>query len=678
MEFIWNLNPWFLLRLLGFFASLVILTSWINRFLLWRCYFDRKYLPCFAWGWCVYFLIYMLGREGAVSVDKVHYIFTSIALGVPCVTVLWKGGRHSPMKDQKLQSDLSLEKETLLLLGVFVGIMIYVGPYLEFPSDPLYHLTAMQSWEAARWLHVVEERASHFVYFVNHWLLQSSNISWGERTGVTLLTAILEGMLLWHFIRFTRVFTQHIWVGWGGGLASIGLFGTNVFSYYRYYVLADSFIAYFVFLEALCLVCCCFIKERFRYLLLLPPLLAFCWQNHPQEVLLLVNAGGGMGLLLLIFRYRTLSLNFRRPLAILAGLGLTGVILVSVITKVPILSLKEEFYLQKIMDGLLESPLYVVRFSRLNDVMGVWGWMAMVGSVIVLFSSRSSKKLIILAGICFWPLIVLWNPPAIALMLRAIPSSSILYRLIYGSLYWIFLAIFLGYMYEQRHRLFQLLPWFSLFQRSTPYLSRFQWAVILVVFLGSTLIPHAPIRGKILHLLTKTETQLDGRELNPVIRYLRQEAPRHCIDPYLGEEYRPVRRFILSDPYINQYLLATGYFYTMTDRWRIINYNERAHRDFPNQFVLKWFKDITKKLQGSQEIPVFPDVLRKQNICYVVLYSGNPSPSSRIGSLSGHWTPDFVNIQHDYSKKLLYWIQKYSQDFQLVFHNEGVHVYEVL
>ncbi|MBF0289403.1 MAG: hypothetical protein HQM14_16425 [SAR324 cluster bacterium] len=679
MEFNWNLNPVFLIQLLGFFGSLLILTSWINRILSRRSYFDHKFLPCFAWGWCVYFLVYILGSRWSASVEMVHLIFTGMAFGIPCLAGLWYWVRCSPAGPQRRSHNLPLEKGTLLLVGLFVGAMINVGPYLEFPSDPLYHLSATQSWETARWLNVVEDRPSHFVYFVNHWLLQSSNISWGERGGVAFLTAVLNGMLLWNFIRFTRSFSQNVWVGWGGGLASIGFFGTSIFSYYRYYALADSFVAYLVFLEALLLVCACFFKERFRHLFLLPPLLAFCWQNHPQEVLLLINAAGGAGILLLLFRYQKLSGYFRKPLVVIVGLGFLGFLLVFSLTKAPIVSQEEEFYLQKIMDGLLESSLYVIRFARLNNVMGIAAWIAMVGAAIVLFLSQSSKKLSILAALCLWPLVVLWNPLAINLLLRALPSSSVLYRLIFGSLYWVFLVVFLEFVFAHRPWLFRLFPWLTFLKGGNRYLLRhLKMPAVLVLFLGITLIPYAPVRGKIPHLFTKTEMELDGRELNQVIRFLRHEAPLRCVDPLLGNKYRPVRRFILSDPYINQYLLATGYFYTMTDRWRIIFPVEPEHRDFPNQFILRWFNDISKKLEGSSRIPVFPDVLREHSICYVLLYSGNSVPISRMGALSGHWAPDFVNSRHDYSQKLFFWISKYPQDFQLVFEDQSVQLFKVL
>ncbi|MBF0280914.1 MAG: hypothetical protein HQM13_24185 [SAR324 cluster bacterium] len=567
----------------------------------------------------------------------------------------------------------------MLLTGLFVGIMVYIGPFLEFPSDPLYHLSATQSWETARSLDVVEDRHSHFVYFVNHWLLQPSNISWGERAGVTLLTALLNGILFLSFIRFTKLFSKKNYIGWSGAIASLGFFGTSIFSYYRYYVLADSFIAYLVFMEALFLVSGFFISERFRYLVLLPLLMAFCWQNHAQEVLLLANAVAGIGLGLFIFRYHKLSPNFRTQLFCLVGVGIFGVILIFSSTNTPLVSLQEEFFLQRIMDGLLENPLYVIEFSRLNSAMGVGAWIAMVAAIVVLFSSKSSKKIVILAGLCIWPIVVLWNPLAISLLQRAIPSSSVLYRLIFGSLYWVFIVVFLEFIFDRRQQLSRLLTRFSFFQGSNFYRFRhLQLLAVLGVFLGITLIPHAPVRGKILHLLTKTESMHDGRDLNSVIRYLRQDAPFHCIDPYLGSKNLPVRRFILSDPYINQYLLATGYFYTMTDRWRIIYPNEPEQRDFPNQFILRWLKDIKRKPEGSDKSPVFPDVLREHNICYVLLYSGDSVPSSRIGILSGHWAGDFVNSRHDYSKKLFRWIGKYPLDFQLVFKDESVQLYRVL
>ncbi|MBF0290342.1 MAG: hypothetical protein HQM14_21220 [SAR324 cluster bacterium] len=661
----------FLFQLVGFFISVVVINFSINYFLLRRGYFDKKFLPCFAWGWCVYFLIYLLGRYFSASVEIVHLIFTGMALFIPLLAGFWYWLSFSSRIKKVLPLGLPHEKETLIFVSLFVGAMAFVGPYLEFPSDPLYHLSSIQHWETARWVDSVQGRSSHFMYFLSHWLLKPSNISWGHRAGLTIFCASLQGLLLWSFIRFTRVFTRSVKLGLLGGMASVGLFGTSIFSFYRYYVLADTFVSYLVFLEALVLVICCFYKERFRYLLLLPPLLVFCWNNHRQEVLLLLNAVIGIGTLLLIFKYRAFISRFRKLLLFVTGLGVVLVVLLWIATNIPKLTEAQLFYLQKLADRLADKPLYVISFSRLNAALGAAGWMAMNFAVLTLLFLRHNKQLAILACLCIWPLIVLWNPIATHIMLFTIPSS-VLYRLVFGSMFWIFLVVFVDYLYKRRLNLLRWVPdWkFSKFQNRSVSLKFF---ITTVVFVGVMWFPQSPIQGKIYQLVHQAQDRLTGKDLEAAIQYLRQNAPSNCIDPYRAKGFWRVRHYVVGDAYVNSYLLATGYFHTISDRWETIYPQGEASHGFFYHSILKWFENLEEK-----DAPNFPEILKKRNVCYIIVSAENQIPSSRIGLISGHWAPNYLGSKKAYSVKLHGWVKKYSQFFQLVFQDQAVLIYKVL
>lgn len=657
----------FIPQLLGFLISLLVLSSWLNTILTRRFHFSNKFLPQFAWGWCVYFLIYILGCQISAPVEAIRFLFTGMALGVPIIAGIWKIlGRPEILQAPAFSRTILKDKGAFILAVLFGGGMGYIGPYLEFPSDPLFHLESIQAWETLRWMDGSRGRATHFAYFLHHWLLQPTQISLGDRSGLAVLCAVLQGMLLWNFIRFTRFFTNNTWVGCFGGVASIGLFGFNIFSFYRYYVLADTFIAYLVLLEAFGLMCCYFFKERSRYLFLMLPLMVFCWQNHRQEVLLLLNGGIGVGVLLLLFRYKCLSRSFRIQWTVLIGLSLSGMVVVLVFFPSPP-HLFQELYLQQVMEGIFKRPFYVISFSRLNDALGLGGWLAVISSLGILLGSQA-KKLAILAAMCLWPLLVLWNPLAVAVLHKAIPSD-VLYRLVYGSMYWIFLVIFVEHLYGYRYLLFGQMSWPLLAHSNLPYHFR-QLGLIVVLsllLLGTSLISQSPIRGKIPHLLTKADAHLNGKDLEPMIRYLRQTSPSHCIDPYLEETHFPLRSFILSNSYINSYLLMTGYFYTISNRWGM-------------QEPFKLLEELKMLIRAGKEtdLKTFPEVLKKQHICYVVLSTNDSVSNSPLGRLSGHWPPDYVKSQHRHSKKLHQWIKEYSQHFQLVFQDTAVQVYQVL
>lgn len=657
----WLLIP----QLFGFLASLMILSSLVNFALVRWLHFSPKYLPWFAWGWVVYFLIYILSRQWPAPVQAVEFLFSGMALGIPLLFGVWKVFRKGTEPFLLCPSkNLLWEKGTWVFIGVFGSVMLYVGPYLEFPSDPLFHAEAIQSWEAARWMDSVDKmiphgkRYSHFAYFIYHWLLTPSDVSFGGQSGLAFLCAVLQSLLLLGFIRFTRLFTDNSWVGWFGGVASLGLFGIGIFSFYRYYILADSLISYLVFLEALALVCCFFLKERIRYLLLLPPLVVFCWFNHRQGVLFLFNAVVGIGVLLTLFQYKNVSVWLRRFWVLFIGLSIPVSFSVSS------------------LEHALGLGGWGAIFTRLNHALGLGGWIAVLGALFILFKSPS-KKHTILAAICLWPCLVLLNPFVLVLLNKVIMNPLVFYRVIYGSVYWVFLMIFVEYVYTHRNVVLRWWPWRSFApwpQRN--FLSRWGLVFALSFFvMGTSLLPQAPVRGKIPNLLMKTDARLDGRELESAIRYLRQVAPKQCRDPHAGKTHFPMRSFILSDTYINHYLIVTGYFYTISDRWSILHPLGHklglVNKPPPKQWELTVKPEIDKKIN-------FPESLKQYRVCYIVLHNRHLAPKSLAGQESGHWPADYVQAQQRFSRKLHQWVKAHPHHFELAFQDEAVQIYKVL
>ncbi len=661
------MSVFFFLQLSGFFSSLIILTHWINSILFhFRC-LRSSFLPCFAWGWFLYFLIYMVGRWFAFSVETVQMLFTSLAFGVPLISLLWYYV-HPGAQTKTLRAwiNLPLDKGTLVLVALFVGAMIYIGPYLEYPSDPLFHLFSTQIWESTRAIDTASGRQARFAYILNHWLLQSSGLSLGKREGVALLGAVLQGILLWEFIRFTRLFTPNIWIGWLGGIASLGFFGTSAFSFFRYYVLAPTFPAYIVFLEAVIWMLFCFFRQRLFHLVLLLPLIAFCWQNHNQEVLLLVNIGAGTGLFLLIYSYRTtqlptLSSKFKKLLTGMICVGVVGTVLVALLVESnPGFQSYQDAHKEKFLMPsyhLLGWQMWFYRFSRIDQALGLAGWLAMIGAAWIVFFAPCSRKLYILAGICLWPLIVLWNPLFIEILLKQVPSDT-LYRLFYGSFYWILLVLLLEYL---NNRYFNSISFFHshLWQRYFRNLSLlfFPAAILLI---GLSFYAHTPIRGRMPHLFTKVDTpQLNGQNLTQTIAYLRDNVPSHCTDSKQQLHF-PIRTHIFSDPYVNTYLGTTGYFYTISNRWGPF--------------------DVYNKMTGSKNFNPLPflQFLKTQEICYVILYPQNNAPDSHWADVSGHWLVDYANTHKYYSSPFLKWVQNSPEYLEPVFQDGIIRIYKVL
>jgi hypothetical protein len=656
----------FILQLIGFFISIILLNHWINLLLTKRIFFDLKYLPCFGWGWFVYLVIYMIGRWVSAPVESVRIIYTAMALLIPAlagVSYLWNP--HASVW-QRRRKDLPLDRWTLLLVAAFIGGMIYVGPYLEFPSDPVEHLILIQGWEKIRWMNYAESDAysSRFIYFFEHWLLQPSGLSFGNRTGLLFLSPLLQGILFWQFIRLTKILTNSTVLSWLGGLMSLGYFGYSAVSFYRYTVLAGALLAYTVFLEGLILIICTFSKEEWRHLFLLPPLLIFCWKNHPQEALLQLNGLIGICFTLLIFRYKLINPTFRKIMLLISMSTIIFSILVLFKKAILVENLSDPLITLINSYSLFGWNLHFPQFEHLSFMLGKLGWLAMLSAVAVLalLFNHSNRNLAIMAGLCIWPIFILWNPVSIEVLLRFI-RTDVFSRLIYGSIYWIYLVVLIQAVYIN---IFSL-EWFSSIQiQNVLFLKKLLIYITIIFLILLSWIPGYPVYGKMRQLWLKVEPRLDGSNLQQTIKYLRSHAPKNCVDPYPDLNHLPIRSYVLSDPYVNTYLLGTGYFYTFTDRTGSPIVDETLS------------VGISVSDNSAINYSTFLNTVKSYQICYVVLYLQKEELYSWVGSMLGHWRTDQAKTQGYYSKTFIEWITQHPKNFELVFEEETIRVFKVL
>ena len=664
-----QMSIFFILQLIGFFVSIILLNHWVNLVLTRRPFFDFfefKYLPCFAWGWFVYFSIYMIGRWSSAPVESVHMIYTAMALLIPTLAGVWYLFLPQASVWQRQRRDLPLDPWTMLVVGAFIGGMIYVGPYLEFPSDPLEHLYRIQAWEKAQSMNYIgydETFLSRFIYFFEHWLLQHSGLSLGDRTGLALLSPVLQGLLFWEFIRLTKLLTNITALSWFGGILSWGYLGYHSISFYRYTVLSGSFLAYLVCLEGLTLIIAVFLNEQWRYLFLLPPLLIFCWKNHEQATLLQLNAIAGICTTLLIFRYRAIAPNFRRLMLVLT----IGVIVSSILIVLSrdVISTNSLPISRANIFNLFGWKIQYPKFSQFNEMIGIVGWLAMISALLVLFCNRPSRNLDIMAALCAWPMFVVLNPLSIEVLHRVIPID-VFHRLIYGSLYWVFLIVFIQCSYNRifnTNLVCDRVGISSQTKKNKNFSKLFLYLSISFFALLSW-IPGYPMYGKMRHLWLKVDPRLDGANLRPTIEYLRSHTPQACSDRFAERNYLPIRSYILSDSYVNTYLLGTGYFYTVTNRSELSGYESEP-------------LGITVSANENMDYATFVEIA-KMNICYVVLYIQTQELYSWTGAVVGHWGINHAQTQRYYSPKVIEWITKNPQDFELVFTDDSVRVFKVL
>ncbi len=651
----------FLIRLAAYLLSLLVLGRGLNHLLHRYGRLERCYLPVWSWGWGVYFGLYSLGRLLGLPVETVRLLYTGLALTVALGAIAW-GAREAIIPPGRSANAKRLGRTaawpwpalTLTLLGLCTLSFILVGPYLEFPADSVSYFYRIQAWEKARFMDYAGLGSySNFAGFSTHWLLQGSGMDRGDRTAAGILAALYQSLLLWQSVRLGYLVTQsHPW-SWLAGLLSLGYFGYDAISFYRYTTFAGALLAQIFYLEALPLIFAFFGHERWRYLVLLLPLLILGFDAHPQSVLFQLNALYGCAILLLLCRYHTLSRPLRRSL--LGGLGLSlGLVLLGLRRPLAVENLEAAYqHLHLFSLGALGGgELWLSRYEPLSKVLGLVGWLTLLGAIATLLYRHPDRRLDLSAAVAVWPVLMLLNPLLVNVSLRVM-AAELLHRFLYGSVFWVFLVAALHAMTQS--------PWCGRLQR------HFLGVGLGLVAAALAGLPGNPVYGKLAHVWHRVHPQLDGSDLQPVIAYLRDQAPQNCTD--LGTEFtphlRPIRSYVLSDSYVNTYLLNTGYFHATTNRSEA----RGAYESPPLGFTVGLEKPLTYE--------EFRTRLQELYVCYVVLYLPPKSVVSWLGSVSGHWFPTYAHTQRFYAPQLLAWVRQSPTDFELVFEANGAQVFRV-
>ncbi len=133
-------------------------------------------------------------------------------------------------------------------VAVFL-VLWWVGPYWEYPSDNWEHVRRIFSWGTATGL-AGHESFSKFAYFFNWSLLKWVPDSlWLAALGA--IGAFWQTWLLYLFFYVSRAFGfRHGWEYINVALI-VGFFGSNVFSFLRYYALSSTPLAYGAYLYLL-------------------------------------------------------------------------------------------------------------------------------------------------------------------------------------------------------------------------------------------------------------------------------------------------------------------------------------------------------------------------------------------------------------------------------------------
>jgi len=180
-------------------------------------------------------------------------------------------------------------KSAEILFWLFLAIL-FLQPraYLEFPSDPWEHFRRIFSWSAYSF--VGDNPISHkFTYFWG-WTLMSNVQPLYRRIGLDIYSAFWQLLLAYQFYLLAlRLGFDKSWAK-VQVVATIFLFGTNLFGFYRYYALSSTPLAYIAYLRSLIILINARNGDR-KQLAYLLPLTLIMYYNHIQELLLLLISG---------------------------------------------------------------------------------------------------------------------------------------------------------------------------------------------------------------------------------------------------------------------------------------------------------------------------------------------------------------------------------------------------
>ncbi|NET58347.1 MAG: hypothetical protein F6K47_19995 [Symploca sp. SIO2E6] len=236
----------------------------------------------FADGWFFfvpYLLLYLYFKFANLPTSTLHNIFIVLHIVnfIFLLVYLYKNKNRQQIKLAEIFFWLLLA--TLFLIP---------RAYLEFPSDPWEHFRRIFSWSA--YSSIKDNPINHkFTYFWG-WTLMSQVQPLYRRIALDIYSAFWQLLLAYQFYLLAlRLGFDKSWAK-VQVVATIFLFGTNLFGFYRYYALSSTPLAYIAYLRSLIILINARNgdKKQLSYLL---PLALIMYYNHIQELLLLLISG---------------------------------------------------------------------------------------------------------------------------------------------------------------------------------------------------------------------------------------------------------------------------------------------------------------------------------------------------------------------------------------------------
>jgi hypothetical protein len=439
----------------------------------------------FSEGWAFfvpYLLVYVVGLLLGLTKGSVRAAFVALhpALLVLLAAFLVRRARLRPEPWRLLQSTGFWFWLTLTL------VLVLPGAYLEFPGDPWEHVRRLNLSRADQPMRDGSVFVFKFAYFWG-W----SFLSWVEpayqRWALGALSAFWQLLLSFQFYRFSRRlgFTS----AWSRVqvLGVVAFFGTDVFSFLRYYALSSTPLAYIAYLRgASAMLDLAEGKgSRSRSAVVLAACLAIITFNHLQELFLTAIFATAIVACHLGERLHATGRARPRILALLLAwlLTLAGGRLV---TAQALAFGLDRFGVPALWPWLSRFGILRIWDPRLN----FWPAIGLVGLIalgLALFRPRAHR---LLAAVTLAPVVVLLFPPlCLAFVAQSHPGNA--YRMLF--------ALPSTFMVVAVLR--------DVFHRISGGVNRGPlWAGVGIGLLG--LVPAAPVWGKLPFQLYRTPAAL--------------------------------------------------------------------------------------------------------------------------------------------------------------------------
>jgi hypothetical protein len=464
------------------------------------------------------------------------------------------------------------------MIGVWTALTLLFlvpGAYLEFPSDPWVHVERIYAWSTAA--HVNDhETVDKFAYFWGWTWLGWVPIGW-RPAGLATYSAFWQLLLAWQFYRLARIlgFSK----GWSVAqvIGTIALFGTNLFSFYRYYALSSTPLAYIAYLYALGTLLQPARPRTPQLVTSIAVAAVVAWANHAQELFFLAI----MVPAILVFGWVSgLPLAEKRWVAALGAAMFLGSLALGVWLR----GRHPELYLGKDA-GISWLGLY-----------GPWPYrgvfletLALHGGLGVLAACAIAYARPRLAVLTLWPVVLLILPPFVLFTARVFPDDYVVYRVLYA-----------------------FPTSFALIAAMEAMTGLVAWrGVIAVGLAGMSMIPVWPLRGRLYFQLYVPPAANRLAHLYPVASDLSRHAAfaRDCL--------------IASDRITSFFLTAH------------LGLGPRVERFWPDDLLERW------AVSPSLDALDVPPLIEAAPVCAAVLLHPEQvpqSPGSLVARASRHWT----------------------------------------